>query len=263
MILSHDAGALLLQAVVRDTIYVAAEARGRDWFEILTGAASIAISIALLALAVGLIPAAWNFRKSYKKANELLDKVYADITPLVRHAHAVADNLDYITTAVRSDLQKLSRSIDGANARLQQVAKESETRLAEFNALLKVMQEEAEDVFVSTASAVRGVREGASSFGDALEAPPERARLTMDRLAALEALAAAGAPMPLADDDVDEVDDDGDWDGDDDDFDDGEPGHGPGAEPEGERRDEPGIAPGQPPRSGPERPRIRTRYRRG
>ena len=36
----------------------------------------------------------------------------------------------------------------------------------EFNALLAVVQEEAEDLFVSTASTVRGVRRGAAAFRD-------------------------------------------------------------------------------------------------
>src|SRR4051812_43429392 len=182
MILAPGTGAwLLLQAAaLPDTIVTKQVAAERGWFEILTGAASIGMTFALLALAIGLIPAAWNFRKSYKKANELLDKVYADVTPLVRHAHAVADNIDYITTAVRTDLQRVSRTINTANERLLGAVRESEQRMAEFNALLRVMQEEAEDVFVSTAAAVRGVREGANSFGEALEtggAPAQRARL--------------------------------------------------------------------------------------
>lgn len=258
MILSHVGGAWLLRvaATLPDTVVTIQGATKRDWFSVLTGTASIAISVALLALAIGLIPAAWNFRKSYQKANDLLDKVYADVTPLVRHAHAVADNLDYITTAVRGDLQKLSRTVDGAQARLQQVTRESERRLAEFNALLRVMQEEAEDVFVSTASAVRGVREGASALHEELEPSADPARLAMERLARLEALAAAAADGPFAsDDDADEVDDDGDWDGDDDDFDERDYGL------DAARDDAPGIA--RPRGDGPERPRIRSRQRRG
>lgn len=223
MILARGTGAWLLQqiATLPDTIVTKQVAAERGWFETLTAGASIAMTLALLALAIGLIPAAWNFRKSYKKANDLLDKVYADVTPLVRHAHAVADNLDYITTAVRTDLQRVSRTINTANERLLDAVKESEQRMAEFNALLRVMQEEAEDVFVSTAAAVRGVREGASTLGESLgagETPTQRARLAQ-RLARLEALAAEAAVPPLAPDDVDddEVDDDGDWDGLDDD----------------------------------------------
>ena len=224
MILAPGTGAWLLQqvATLPDTIVTKQVAAERGWFEILTGAASIGMTLALLALALGLIPAAWNFRKSYKKANDLLDKVYADVTPLVRHAHAVADNLDYITTAVRTDLQRVSRTINTANERLLVAVRESEQRMAEFNALLRVMQEEAEDVFVSTAAAVRGVREGASTLGETLgdaEPPAQRARLAQ-RLARLEALAAE-ATVPLEvptdfdedDDHDDEVEDDADWDG--------------------------------------------------
>ncbi len=218
MNLAPGAGAWLLQqaATLPDTIVTKQIAADRGWFEVLTGAASVAMTIALLALAVGLIPAAWNFRKSYKKANELLDKVYADVTPLVRHAHAVADNLDYITTAVRTDIQRVSRTLHTANERLLGAVRESEARMAEFSALLRVMQEEAEDVFVSTASAVRGVREGASTLGESLaagEVPGQRARLAQ-RLARLEALAAeATIPSPALDDVDDEDPDDGDWDG--------------------------------------------------
>jgi uncharacterized protein YoxC len=218
MILAPGTVAWLLQqvATLPDTIVTKQVAADRGWFEVLTGAASIAMTIALLALAVGLIPAAWNFRKSYKKANELLDKVYADVTPLVRHAHTVADNLDYITTAVRTDLQRVSRTINTANERLLVAVRESEARMSEFNALLRVMQEEAEDVFVSTAAAVRGVREGATTLGETLELghdPIPRAQLAQ-RLARLEALAAEAAdPLPAPDEADDEVDDDGEWDG--------------------------------------------------
>jgi hypothetical protein len=51
----------------------------------------------------------------------------------------------------------------------------TEQRLGEFNALLEVVQEEAEGVFIATASTVRGVRTGAAALHnedeDALAAP--------------------------------------------------------------------------------------------
>ena len=174
------------------------------------------MTLALLALTVAVVPAAWNFRKSYKKINDLLDRVYADVTPLVRHAHAVADNVDYVTTALRVDMQQVSRTVNTANERLLDAVKQSERRLAEFNALLRVMQEEAEDVFVSTASAVRGVRTGAAAFGEDLEddlalaaRAPGSAPME-DRLARLEALAAEAAGELDTDDEDDDGDDDDD-----------------------------------------------------
>jgi hypothetical protein len=39
-----------------------------------------------------------------------------------------------------------------------------EERIEEFNALMQVVQDEAEGIFIDTASTVRGVREGARSI---------------------------------------------------------------------------------------------------
>ena len=169
---SPRAGAWLLQlAANQDTVLVKQIAEPRNWFDTVSGVASILISIALLALCVGLIPAAWNFRKSYGKVNDLLDRVYGDINPIMRHASTIADNVNYVTTAVRVDVQQVNQTIATANERLQEAVRLTEQRLNEFNALLAVVQEEAEGAFLSAASTVRGVTHGAASFRDQVAAP--------------------------------------------------------------------------------------------
>jgi uncharacterized protein YoxC len=171
------AGAWWLQvaASLPDTIVTKQVEQPRDWFNTVSGIASILISIALLALCVGLIPAAWNFRKSYKKTNELLDRIYGDVNPIMRHASTIGDNLNYVTTSIRVDVQQVNQTIALANERLQHAMRETERRLNEFNALLEVVRDEASDVFVSTASTLRGVREGAATFReDALRGIGER-----------------------------------------------------------------------------------------
>ena len=217
--LTPAAGAWLLQAAASlpDTIITKQVAQPRDWFNTVSGIASILISLALLALCVGLIPAAWNFRKSYAKVNDLLEKVYGDINPLMRHASTIADNVNYISTSIRVDVQQVNQTIATANERLQEAVRLTERRVAEFNALLHVVQREAEDTFVSTASALRGVREGAATFReDALDDSRSlrRARLdaAMARADALafeeeasEELDALAHLDPL--DDLDELDD--------------------------------------------------------
>jgi uncharacterized protein YoxC len=136
----------------------------KTWFEKTTAIASGLMTVALLVLTVALVPAAWNFRKSYAKISDLLDKVYGDVNPLMRHASAIADNVNYITTSVRTDVQLVNATIASANLRLQQAVALTEQRLNEFNALLAVVQEEAETMFVATASTVRGVRTGAAAL---------------------------------------------------------------------------------------------------
>lgn len=147
-----------------DTPVVRMISTQRGWFETVTGVASGVMTLALLVLTIALVPAAWNFRKSHKKVSALLDRVYGDINPIVRHLSTVADNVDYITTSIRVDVQQVNQTIASANQRLNHAVALAEQRLNEFNALIQVVQQEAEDTFVSTASTVRGVREGAATF---------------------------------------------------------------------------------------------------
>lgn len=152
----------LLQAVATlpDTIITRQVQAEASTFEKITTYASGLASIALLVLAVALVPAAWNFRKSYAKVSDMLDRIYGDINPLMRHASTIADNVNYITTSVRVDVQQVSQTIALANQKLVASVAAAEDRVKELNALLAVVQEEAEGAFVSTASTLRGVRTG-------------------------------------------------------------------------------------------------------
>jgi len=152
----------LLQAAVSlpDTIITKQVEVDHGLFTQITTYASGLASIALLVLTVALVPAAWNFRKSYAKISDMMDRIYGDINPIMRHASTIADNVNYITTAVRVDVQKVSQTVAAANQRLMSSVELAEDRIKDLNALLAVVQEEAESAFISTASTVRGVRTG-------------------------------------------------------------------------------------------------------
>lgn len=149
-------------ATAVDTIYVHSAAPAQGTFQKVTGIASGIMTLTLMIMAVALVPAAWNFRKTYKKTSQLLERVQADVAPLIKHAHSIADNLDYISTAVRADVAMIQSTLASANQRIQGAVDITETRINEFNALLDVVQDEAEGLFVSTAATVRGVKTSAS-----------------------------------------------------------------------------------------------------
>ena len=153
-------------AALPDTIFTKQIAAAPSTFERVTGIASGLLTIAICIFVVAAVPAAWNFRRSYRRINHLLERIYGDINPIMRHASSVADNINYITTSIRTDVQQINATIASANERLQQAVQMTERRLSDFNALLQVVQEEAEQMFVSTASAVRGVRMSASALSE-------------------------------------------------------------------------------------------------
>ncbi len=165
--MSGGAG-LLLQAVTAlpDTIYTKQVVAELGLWSKVTSIASGVMTITVIILTVALVPAAWNFRKSYKKISDMLDKVYGDVNPLMRHASAIADNVDYISTAMRVDVQQVSQTVAAVNQRLQQAVGAAEERINQLNALLDVVQEEAESAFVTTVSTIRGVQTGINQAFD-------------------------------------------------------------------------------------------------
>ncbi len=159
----------LVAAQLPDTIVTKQVAVEQGSFEKVASVAQGLMTIAILVLTVVLVPAAWNFRNSYKRVNELIDRFYGDIGPLVRNANSIADNVNYITTSIRVDVQQFNQTVTLANERLTTAVKSAERRIHELDALLRVVQREAEDTFVSTASTLRGVRAGATTLRDEVE----------------------------------------------------------------------------------------------
>jgi hypothetical protein len=156
----------LAQAAVPDTIVtIQAKSSGWQlWFDTITGIASVVIALALIALALAVIPAALNSRKMYGRLNEIIKRFRSDLDPIVHHASATARNLEYVSTAVREDVERLNQMVASTHLRLERAAAAAEQRVGEFNALLGVVQEEAEGLFIGSASAVRGVRAGTEAF---------------------------------------------------------------------------------------------------
>jgi uncharacterized protein YoxC len=132
----------------------------------ISAAASAIMTIALLVLTIVAIPVAWRLWKTYHKVDLLLERLHDDFAPIMANAHDISDNVNYITTSIRTDVAKVKETIDSANERLRHALALSEKRVNEFNALLVIVQQEAEGVFLSTASTVRGVRRGAAAFQD-------------------------------------------------------------------------------------------------
>jgi uncharacterized protein YoxC len=148
------------QAALRDTVVMVATPTPswQRWIEVLASVATIVIALALILLAVALLVAAWNSRRIVRSVNALLSRLESGAQPVLRHANDVADNVNYITTSIRGDVEQFRHTLDGAQARLGRASELAEQRIREFDALLKVVQEEAEHLFIDTASTMRGVR---------------------------------------------------------------------------------------------------------
>ena len=104
---------------------------------------------------------------------KLLGSLQQHVRPVTDRARVAAENVEYITALVRQDVQKVRASVSSLSDRLGEASERMEERVEEFNALMDVVQGEAEAVLLDTAAIVRGVRAGARTIGGSMaEAAP-------------------------------------------------------------------------------------------
>ena len=100
-----------------------------------------------------------------RQLRRLLGSIQQHVQPVTDRARVAAENVEYITALVREDVQKVRASVSGLSDRLGEASDRMEERVGEFNALMDVVQDEAESVLLDTAALVRGVRAGAKTIG--------------------------------------------------------------------------------------------------
>lgn len=125
--------------------------------------------LALLVIAVAIVAVAVMSGMLMLRFNRILSEIQRstrqNFGPVSDRARSISDNVEFITQALRTDVEKLNASVRSLSDRLQHASNRMEERVEEFNALMSVVQGEAEDIFLDTASTVRGVREGARAIG--------------------------------------------------------------------------------------------------
>lgn len=141
-----------------------AEVGWRLWVDVLADVATIVIAVALILVGIGVIVAALAARRLFKKVTPTVERLRVDVQPIIRHGTAVAENVNYVSTAVRGDVEALQQTVAAARKRVDRVSALAEERVNELNALLEVIQEEAEGLFIDTASTLRGVRAGTEAL---------------------------------------------------------------------------------------------------
>jgi uncharacterized membrane protein YhiD involved in acid resistance len=137
-----------------------------------TGAFQVAADVSAIVLAVVAILFMVVAIVILAQLKRLLGSLQSQVQPVTDRARVAAENVEYISAVVREDVQRLHSSVAGLSDRLKGASERMEERVEEFNALMDVVQDEAESVLLDTAAVVQGVRAGARIVGDGLAKPP-------------------------------------------------------------------------------------------
>ncbi|MDH3205250.1 MAG: hypothetical protein OEO79_01480 [Gemmatimonadota bacterium] len=161
----------------------------------LSVAADIAIVVTSLAVVILTLVGAMFLIRLNGAVTEMRIGVRQNLGPVSDRARSISDNVEFITQALRTDVERLNASVKSLTDRLQLASERMEERIEEFNALMEVVQTEAEDLFLDTASTVRGVRAGARSIGSPKRhrSPPAGDSPVVEEPAGVDPDARAGA----------------------------------------------------------------------
>ena len=127
---------------------------------------TIVLTLGVLGVLVAVISVLGQLKKLTRSVGEVTNRLEKDAGPVLERAKSVAENVDFITTAVRTDVQKVNESVAQLNDRLKQASERMEERIQDFTALVEVLQSEAEELALDTAAAVRGVRAGTKALAE-------------------------------------------------------------------------------------------------
>lgn len=152
--------AMLLPQAAADTVVALTSS---STLETVEGIAEIIIAGTVLLLIAGLAIAVLGLRK---RVNALVDDARHRLDPITERANNVAANVEYLSAVLREDVRMVHDSARAVSDRLQQASDRMEERIEDFNALMEVVQEQAEGAFLDTAATAHGVREGMRHLQD-------------------------------------------------------------------------------------------------
>lgn len=118
----------------------------------------ILLSLLLIASLVTALPTLRRLASLLRRTDRFLEQTEREIGPVLDHLRRSADDLDYITSAVRSDVESVGDTVERATRTTRTLIELAEARAVEINGFLEVVQEEAEESFYSTASVLRALR---------------------------------------------------------------------------------------------------------
>jgi hypothetical protein len=125
--------------------------------DVVADVATIVIAAALIAVGLVAIYGALKVRG-------MLRRMRTDFDPAIRSATAVAENAKAMSDRLRTNVEELSETVRETNQKVRRASEAAEVKIGELNALVGVVQREAEDAFVRAASTVRGVQVGTEAL---------------------------------------------------------------------------------------------------
>lgn len=160
IVLASQVAALLQQATLPDTI-VTKQIAQRGWLETLVSIEQAIVGLISLALLAAVVLMLIALRKGLQELTNLVRSSTNDVASAAHSVRNVADDVKHVVGKVRNEIDDVADTVQSVNERVRDAVDSAEVRVRRLGALVDVAQEEAEEMVVSAAATMRGVRSGA------------------------------------------------------------------------------------------------------
>jgi hypothetical protein len=157
-------GLLAQAAAAAETLVVRQADAGTSWFTVLVGVAQIVIAVAMLTFVLATVVVGLSVLRKVREKGSILGQVLTDLIPLVRRMNHLAERLEAMTETAKASIDHVDHTVRDATSRVTRLLDGTERRVREFDALVGVVRERADEAFVSSVATVRGVRAGARAL---------------------------------------------------------------------------------------------------
>jgi hypothetical protein len=114
--------------------------QARDGLGTAAAVADVALATVFFLILVALVLLLFRLRGIHGTVRELSGRLEKRVDPVIDRGKEALANVEFITGALRTDVQRVSDSVKSLSARLQGASDRMEQRVEEFNALMEVVQ---------------------------------------------------------------------------------------------------------------------------
>ena len=134
----------------------------RDPLSAASAWATVGLALAFVLILIVLLFILIELRKLSKAWTGLASVTQDRSRPLIEHANSAAQNVDYISQVLRSDVDRMNVAVRGLVDGIGDTSLDVQGRLRDLSALMDLVQSEAEEAVLDTATKVRSLRSGAA-----------------------------------------------------------------------------------------------------
>lgn len=135
-----------------------------SWADGLAAVSLGLIALFWLAIAIGVLVLIGLVMRLLKRVEGLVEEVAPKAEPLLERANEIAGNAAAVSHSVRAEIERVGETVQGLNQQLQQAMDSATEHVRNFGSVVRVVQEEVEDLLLDATATARGLQAAAETL---------------------------------------------------------------------------------------------------